>query len=87
MEKELGLKLKENNELCEPCIYDKAHRLPFGNRNTANKPGELIWADVWGFFPVSFQDKDNFTKFRYGYFIANKSEVIDTTCNEPRLQY
>lgn len=82
MEKELGISVNLDKELCEPCIYGKAHRLPFGNRKKATEPGELITADVCGPFDESFQKKryfvlfkDSFTKFRYGYIIREKSEV------------
>ncbi|GFU02253.1 copia protein, partial [Trichonephila clavipes] len=82
LEKELGIHIKLDKELCEPCIYGKAHRLSFGTREKASEPGELISADVCGLFDESFQKKkylvvfkDSFTKFRYGYLIKEKSEV------------
>lgn len=82
LEKELGIKIKLNEELCESCIYGKAHRLPFGTRERKNKPGELLSADVCGPFNESFQKKryfvifkDSYTKYRYCYFIKEKSEV------------
>ncbi|GFS54006.1 retrovirus-related Pol polyprotein from transposon TNT 1-94 [Trichonephila clavipes] len=82
LEKELGIHIKLYKELCEPCIYGKAHRLSFGTREKASEPGELISADVCGPFDESFQKKkylvvfkDSFTKFRYGYLIKEKSEV------------
>ncbi|GFW45990.1 retrovirus-related Pol polyprotein from transposon TNT 1-94 [Trichonephila clavipes] len=82
LEKELGIHIKLDKELCEPCIYGKAHRLSFGTREKASEPGELISADVCGPFDESFQKKkylvvfkDSFTKFRYGYLIKEKSEV------------
>ncbi|GFV84632.1 retrovirus-related Pol polyprotein from transposon TNT 1-94 [Trichonephila clavipes] len=45
LEKELGIHIKLDKELCEPCIYGKAHRLSFGTREKASEPGELISAD------------------------------------------
>ncbi|GFV01871.1 copia protein [Trichonephila clavipes] len=82
LEKELGIHIKLDKELCEPCIYGKAHRLSFGTREKASEPGELISADVCGPFYETFQKKkylvffkDSFTKFRYGYLIKEKSEV------------
>ena len=84
LEKELGISVKLETELCEPCVYGKAHRLSFGTRNKAASAGELISADVCGPFDESFQKKrylvvfkDSFTKFRYGYVIREKSEVKD----------
>jgi len=50
LEKELDLKVKLDNKICEPCVYGKAHRLPFGTRKPASAPGELISADVCGPF-------------------------------------
>ncbi|GFY42021.1 retrovirus-related pol polyprotein from transposon tnt 1-94 [Trichonephila inaurata madagascariensis] len=71
-----------DKELCEPCIYGKAHRLSFDTRKKPSEPGELIFADVCGSFNESFQKKmymgvfkDRFTKFHYGYLIKEKSEV------------
>lgn len=40
VERELGIKLTLNNELCEGCIYGKSHRLKFGTRERAKTPGE-----------------------------------------------
>ncbi|GFT61247.1 retrovirus-related pol polyprotein from transposon tnt 1-94 [Trichonephila clavipes] len=83
LEKELGIHIKLDKELCEPCIYGNAHRLSFGTREKASEPGELISADVCGPFDESFQKKkylgvfkDSFTKFRYGYLI--KEVYINT---------
>lgn len=82
VEKELGIKVKLNKELCEPCIFRKAHRLPFGTRKKAAKPGELMSTDVCGPFDESFKKKrylvalkDSYTKFRYGFLVREKSEV------------
>ncbi|GFY49314.1 integrase catalytic domain-containing protein [Trichonephila inaurata madagascariensis] len=46
LEKELGIRIKLNKELCEPCIFGKAHRILFGTRKKAFEPSELISADV-----------------------------------------
>lgn len=83
LEKGLGINVRRlEKKLCEPCIYGKAHRLPFGRRETVSKAGELVSTDVYGLFPESFQKnrylvifKDNYTKFRYGNIIKEKSEV------------
>ncbi|GFW25363.1 retrovirus-related Pol polyprotein from transposon TNT 1-94 [Trichonephila clavipes] len=57
LEKELGIHINLDKELCEPCIYSKAHRLSFGTREKASETGELISADVCGRFDESFQKK------------------------------
>ena len=82
MERELGISVKLERSLCEPCVYGKSHRLKFGRRKTSEKPGQLISADIVGPFDVSFKQhrfvvifKDDFTKFKYGFFLAKKSEV------------
>lgn len=82
LEKELDIKVKLELKTCEPCVYGKAHRLPFGTRKKATKPGELISADVCGPFNESFQKKrylvtfkDSYTKFRYSFIIKEKSDV------------
>lgn len=35
LERELNIKVKLDKEICEPCIFGKAHRLPFGSRRKA----------------------------------------------------
>lgn len=84
LERELGISVPLEKAFCEPCIYGKAHRLPFGQREKTTKPGELISADVCGPFSESFQKKryvvvfkDNYTKFRYCHIVRQKSEVKD----------
>ena len=82
LRKEMNLKVELDNQLCEPCIYGKAHRLKFGRRQKAEKPGELLSTDVCGPFDESYKRyryyvafKDHFTKFRYVFFLRQKSEV------------
>lgn len=82
LEQQMDLKVGLDNELCEACIYGKAHRLKFGNRQKATRPGELISTDVCGPFDASCKRyryfvvfKDHFTKFRYVFFLRQKSEV------------
>lgn len=84
VEKELNIKIKPNNDLCEACTFGKAHRLKFGTRQKATKAGELITTDVCGPFDESFRKfkyfvtfKDAYTKFRYCFFLKHKSEVKD----------
>lgn len=84
IEKELGVKTTNNGELCEGCIFGKAHRQPFGVRDKATKPGERIHSDVCGPFPSSISGyryfvlfKDEYTRYRYVYFLKNKSDVYE----------
>ena len=46
IERELGIKVRADNETCEGRIYGKAHSLKFGTRVRATAPGELIHCDV-----------------------------------------
>ncbi|GBN88733.1 hypothetical protein AVEN_250004-1 [Araneus ventricosus] len=48
IQKELGIRIHLDNKPCEPCIYEKAHRLPFGTRKKATSLGELVSADNLG---------------------------------------
>ena len=80
----MDIDVKLDRELCEPCVFGKAHHLPFGTRQKATRAGELISTDVCGPFEESFQKKryfvvfkDSFTKYRYCSIIKNKSEVKD----------
>lgn len=82
LQKEMGISVPLEKDLCEPCVYGKAHRLPFGHREKASNPGELVSADVCGPFKESFGKKkyvaifkDSFTKFRCCYLLKEKSEV------------
>ena len=84
IEEELGIKVDVNSEICEGCMYGKAHRLRFGTRERAKAPGELIHADVCGPFEVPSARgyryfvlfKDDFSRFRYLYLMKEKSEVV-----------
>ena len=71
-----------DRELCEGCVYGKAHRRQFGTRVRATKPGEVIHTDVCGPFCYSFSNyryfvlfKDDYSGFRFVYFMKAKSEV------------
>lgn len=82
--RELGVNVEINSEICEGCIYGKAHRLPFGTRLRSTKPGELIHTDVCGPFQESMSRyryfvlfKDDYTRFRTIYFLRQKSEVAE----------
>lgn len=82
IEKEFNIKAKVTKELCEGCIFGKSHRLKFGTREKATRPGELVYADVCGPFPYSISKrryfvlfKDDFTRYRFVYFMREKAEV------------
>ncbi|KAF2894934.1 hypothetical protein ILUMI_11242 [Ignelater luminosus] len=82
LQREMGINVPLEKDLCEPCVYGKAHKLPFGHRKSASKPGELVSADVCEPFSESFGKKryvaifkDNFTKYRQCYLLKEKSEV------------
>lgn len=84
IERELGIKITVDSEICEGCVYGKHHRLKFGKRERATVPGEIIHADVCGPFEASYSGfryyvlfKDDFSRFRYIYFIKEKSEVYE----------
>lgn len=84
IKKELGIETPNSGELCEGCIFGKAHRQPFGVREKATKPGERIHSDVCGPFPSSISGyryfvlfKDEYTRYRYVYFLKNKSDVYE----------
>lgn len=82
IEKEFGIKVKLDSELCTGCVYGKAHRRKFGTRERTKAPGEIIHTDVCGPFPNSFKKfryfvlfKDDYSKYRQVYFIKHKYEV------------
>lgn len=99
LERELEIKVKLENKICEPCVYSKAHRLPFGTRRKVSKPGELVSTDVCGPFHELFQKKrylvvfkDCYTKYRYAFVIKEKSDVKSVrtnahSCRETRAQH
>ncbi|KAF2886034.1 hypothetical protein ILUMI_20139 [Ignelater luminosus] len=78
--------LLRRNTCCEPCIYSKAHRLLFDQKEKSTAPGELLSAEVRCLFAESFTKKkylrlvifkDSYTKFRYGCLVREKSEAKD----------
>ena len=83
--RELGIDVKlDKDQICEDCIYGKAHRLKFGTRENAVRPGELMSADVCGPFDESFRKyryfvvfKDHYSKLRFIGFLRNKSDVAE----------
>lgn len=83
VEREYGIKVEVDHDTCEGCMYGKAHRLKFGSRERATTPGQLMHADVCG--PIETKSaqgyryfvlfKDDFSRYRYVYFMKEKSEV------------
>lgn len=71
---------------CEACLYGKQHRGSFKNREEKSSTcGEIIHADVCG--PMEENSlggsryflllKDDYSHFRFVYFLKQKSEVVD----------
>lgn len=94
-----GIKfIDEKDFQCEGCIYGKQHRLPFANRIEKSKfCGEVIHTDVCG--PMAENSiggsryfllfKDDFSHYRFVYFLKKKSEVpqkIETFINFVQAQ-
>ena len=85
IKRELGIDVKlDKDQFCEECVYGKAHRLKFGTRENAARPGELMSADVCGPFDESFRKyryfvvfKDHYSKLRFIAFLRNKSDVAE----------
>lgn len=74
----------EKDFICEACIYGKAHRLSFDKREErAKECGEVVCADLCGPFEVRSLGgaryflllKDEFSHFRYVFFIKEKSDA------------
>lgn len=76
----------DENFDCDGCAYGKQHRLSFGMRlEKSTVCGEIIHADVCG--PIEIKSlagsryfvlfKDDYSHFRFVFFIKHKSEVID----------
>lgn len=74
----------KNDFFCEACIYGKQHRESFTTSKTKTaEPGEIVHTDVCG--PMEHDSlggkkyfvlfKDDYTNYRYVYFLKHKSEV------------
>jgi transposase InsO family protein len=84
-ERQLGVKMKIPDVVCDGCAIGKAHKKPFGNRTKyrATYPGEIIHSDVCGPFPTESLTgkryyvlfKDDYSRYRQVYFLRHKSEV------------
>ena len=59
----LNVNVDMNSELCEGCIYGKAHRLPFGYRRRVSQSGKLIHIYVCGTFQSSVSGLGYFVLF------------------------
>ena len=76
---------KDENYLCEPCIYGKQHRIRFvcSSKHSAAVL-ELVHSDIWGPAPVLARDGakyfltfiDNFSRKVWVYLIREKSNVF-----------
>ena len=73
---------KEGNDLCEPCIYGKQHRVKFASSSKRSEGVlELVHSDVWGLAPVSARGGsryfvtfiDDFFRRLWVYLIRKKS--------------
>lgn len=76
----------EANFQCEACIYGKQHRLPFRHRTERSSVcGDVIHTDVCGPFQTRSLGgsryylllKDDFSHYRFVYFLREKSEVAE----------
>lgn len=84
--KNSGIKFVDENFECDGCSYGKVHRLTFEHRKEkSSKCGEIIHTDVCG--PIEQTSlngsryfllfKDDYSHFRFVYFLKQKSEVVE----------
>lgn len=83
----MGIKVKLEKDICEPCQFGKAYRKRFGTRVSKPLPGYLLSVDVFGPFDTSFCGskyliviKDHYTHFWYGYIEKEKSVPVLSHC-------
>ena len=76
---------KGNSDLCEGCMYGKAHKLPFPSSNSrTEKTGELVHVDLGGPMEVKSLGgaryyalfRDDYSNYRHAAFLKAKSEAI-----------
>jgi hypothetical protein len=67
---ELGIDVKLVRGICEPCVFGKTHRLPFGTRVKTTKPRQLLSTDVVGHFCASFNKKGFLAVFKDSYSLT-----------------
>lgn len=84
--KKQGIHVSVDSDFCDGCAYRKSYRLKFDERVIrATKPQEIIHSDLCGPMQVeslgkkkySLMFKDEFSGYRYVYFLNEKSEVFD----------
>lgn len=84
--KSSGINFIDENFECDGCSYGKEHRLSFEHRKEkSSKCGEIIHTDVCG--PIEQTSlngsryfllfKDDYSHFRFIYFLKQKSEVVE----------
>lgn len=89
-----GIDFVDEDFACEVCVYGKHHRGSFKNRKEkSTKCGEIIHADVCG--PMEEDSlggsryflllKDDYSHFRFVYFMRQKSEVASNVKRFVRL--
>lgn len=83
MGRESGISVKFQRSLCESGAYGKSHRFKFGRGKSSQESGHLFSADMDGPFDIFFTQhsfvvifKDDYTKFRCGYFSSKKSNKV-----------
>ena len=76
---------KDENDLCEPCIFGKQHKIKFA---ICTKPSEgvldLVHSDVWGPAPIAARGGaryyvtfiDDFSRKVWIYLMREKSDVF-----------
>ena len=76
---------KEGDDLCEPCIYGKKHKIKFASSSKWSEAIlELAHSDVWGPAPIVARDGaryfvifiDDFFKRVWVYLIRKKSKIF-----------
>lgn len=79
-----NVKYEGQIEQCRSCVQGKQHRLPFSNSDSrAERPGELVHGDLCGAMETKSLGgssyflllKDDYSNFRYVYFLKNKYET------------
>lgn len=81
-----NIKFKDEKFDCEACLYGKQHRSSFQSRKIISKTcGEIVHVDLCG--PIEVPSiggskyflllKDDYSHFRFVYFICHKTEVFE----------
>lgn len=81
-----NIKYTEDEQVCDGCLKGKMHKSPFKRSNTVTtEVCELIHMDVCGPMEVLSLGgskyflliRDDYSCYRYVYFLANKSQVVE----------